>query len=50
MHLPNGKEDSGLSYDCQTIMLVFINGRSVEFSNSEWASMDIHNKAESYEL
>jgi len=37
-----------LSYDTQTIRLVFCNGRTVDFDNSEWASM--HNPfGESYE-
>lgn len=33
--------DRGISYDSETIRLVFSNGRTVEFTNSEWASMSI---------
>jgi hypothetical protein len=33
-----------LRYDCETIVFEFNNGAIVEFSNSEWASMEIGNR------
>lgn len=34
-----------LRYDCETVVFEFINGAIVEFSNSEWAAMEVCNKS-----
>lgn len=41
-------DSRGLSYDSQHIRLIFCNGRTVDFENSEWASISTPN-GDSYE-
>lgn len=41
MHKSAELTGRGISYDSETIRLTFSNGRTVEFTNSEWASMRI---------
>jgi len=48
MHKSPDINDRGLVHDAERIRLVFCNGRTVEFENSEWASMR-NPTSESYE-